>query len=54
MLRECQLEFRCRLDGCRQKHHTLTHKEPLDNQNSNSDNRKQSPTHKIISLPMAT
>ena len=28
MLRECQLEFRCRLDGCRQKHHTLTHKEP--------------------------
>ena len=39
MLKECQ-EFRCRIDGCRQKHHTLLHKEPLDNQNGNSDNRK--------------
>ena len=48
MLRECQLEFRCRLDGCRQKHHTLTHKEPLDDQNGNSDNRKQSPTQNNI------
>ena len=48
MLRKCQLEFRCRLDGCRQKHHTLTHKEPLDNQNGNSDNRKQSPTQNNI------
>ena len=43
MLKECQSEFRCRVDGCRQKHHTLLHKEPLDNQNGNSDNRKQSP-----------
>ena len=43
MLKECQSEFRCCVDGCRQKHHTLLHKEPLDNQNGNSDNRKQSP-----------
>ena len=25
------------------KQHTLLHKDPLDNQNGNSDNRKQSP-----------
>ena len=47
MLKECQ-EFRCRIDGCRQKHHTLLHKEPLDNQNGNSDNRKQSPPQNNI------
>ena len=40
MLKECQSEFRC-VDGCRQKHPILLHKEPLDNQNGNSDNRKQ-------------
>ena len=43
MLKECQSEFRCRDDGCRQKHHTLLLKEPLDNQDGNSDSRKQSP-----------
>ena len=48
MLKECQLEFRCCVDGCRQKHHILLHKEPLDNQNSNSDNRKQSPLQNNI------
>ena len=48
MLKECQSEFRCRVDGCRQKHHTLLHKEPLDNQNGNSDNRKQSPPQNNI------
>ena len=48
MLKECQLEFRCCVDGCRQKHHTLLHKEPLDNQNGNSDNRKQSPPQNNI------
>ena len=42
MLKECQSEFRCCVDNCRQKHHTLLHKEPLDNQNGNSDDRKQS------------
>ena len=42
MLRECQLGVRCRVDGRRQKHHTLLIKERLDNQNGNSDNRKQS------------
>ena len=36
------MEFRCCVDYCRQKHHTLLHKEFLDNQNGNSDNRKQS------------
>ena len=48
MLKECQSEFRCRVDGCRRKHHTVLHKEPLDNQNSNSDNRKQSPPQNNI------
>ena len=43
MLKECQSEFRRRDDGCRQKHHTLLLKEPLDNQDGNSDSRKQSP-----------
>ena len=42
MLKECQSEFRCRVNGCRQKHHTLLYKELLDNQNGNLDNRKQS------------
>ena len=42
MLEECQLEFRCCVNGCRQKHRTLLHKERLDNQDGNSDNRKQS------------
>ena len=35
MLKECQSELRCRVDGCKQKHHTLLHKEPLGNQNGN-------------------
>ena len=48
MLKECQSEFKCRDDGCRQKHHTLLHKEPLDNQSNNSDNRKQSPPQNDI------
>ena len=41
MLKECQSEFRCRVDGCRQKHNTLLHTQPLDNQDYNSDKRKQ-------------
>ena len=49
MLKEWQSEFRCCVNGCRQKHHTLLHKQPLDNQNSNSDNRKQSPPQNQIS-----
>ena len=48
MLNECRSEFRCRVDGCRQKDHTVLHKEPLDNQNRNSDNRKQSPPQNNI------
>ena len=48
MLNECQSKFRCRVDCCRQKHHTLLHKEPLDNQNGNSDNRIQSPPQNNI------
>ena len=40
MLKECHSWFRCCVDGCGQKHHTLLHNEPLDNQNGNSDNRK--------------
>ena len=35
ILKECQSEFRCRVDVCRQKHHNLLHKELLDNQNGN-------------------
>ena len=48
MLKECQSEFRCCVDGCRQKHHALLHKEPLDNQSGTSDNRKQSPPQNNI------
>ena len=40
MLKECHSWFICCVDGCRQKHHTLLHNEPSDNQNGNSDNRK--------------
>ena len=43
MLKECQSEFRCYADGCRQKYHTLLHKELLDNQDGNPNNTKQSP-----------
>ena len=35
------------------QHHTLLYKEPLDNQNGNSDNRKQS-LPKKMSLSIAT
>ena len=31
-----------------QKYHTVLHKEQLNNQNANSDNRKQSPAQKNI------
>ena len=48
MLKECRLEFRCRADDCRQKHHTLLHKEPLHNQKGISNNRKQSPSKNKI------
>ena len=41
MLKEYQSKFRCRVDGCRHKYNTLLHKESLNNQNGNSDNRKQ-------------
>ena len=51
-LKEYQSEFRCRVDGCRQKHHTLLHKEPLDNQNDNSDYSLQVYIYKFYQLTL--
>ena len=48
MLKECQSVFRCSVGGCRQNYHILLHKELLDNQNSNSENRKQLPPQNNI------
>ena len=38
MLKECQSVFRCHADDCRQKHHTLLHEEPLQNNLSTDGN----------------
>ena len=43
MLKECLSESKCYVDGCRQKYHTLLHKELSDNQEGKTNNRKQSP-----------